>query len=156
MKLPGLLKKRSFLPLPLSFAEGIRGTFYIITSGKVRVYRKDAHGVETDLSQLGPGQSFGEMALLTGESMSANVEAVEETYLSVLPRDQCTQILRGYPLVSLTFVRQMSKWLARDELELMRAVQREFWLHGLSLFDFILIGGLTLLCGIIFKQTPAA
>lgn len=136
------------------FRQGDPGdSFYIIRSGKVRVFRKDRDGVETDLSQLGSGQGFGEMALLTGESRSANVETIEETGLSVLPKDQFDRILRDHPQVSLTFVKEMSKWLTRDELQLERAARREFWLHGLSLFDFILIGGLTLLCGIIFNQT---
>jgi len=136
------------------FRQGDPGdTFYLVNSGKVRVFRKDRDGVETDLSQLGPGQGFGEMAVLTGESRSANVEAVEETRLTVLPKDQFDRILRDYPQLSLTFVKQMSKWLARDEADLERAARGEFWLHGLSLFDFILIAGLTLLCGIIFNQS---
>lgn len=135
------------------FRQGDPGdSLYIINSGKVRVFRQDKDGVETHLSQLGPGQSFGEMALLTGESRSANVETVEETHLSILSKDQFDRILRDYPQVSLTFVKQMYKWLARDELQLEREAQRHFWLHGLSLFDFVLIIGLTLLCGIIFNQ----
>ncbi|MFB0522023.1 MAG: cyclic nucleotide-binding domain-containing protein [Desulfatiglandales bacterium] len=136
------------------FRQGDPGdSFYLINSGKVRVFRKDRDGVGTDLSQLGPGQSFGEMALLTGEPRSANVEASEETHLSVLTKDQFDRILRDYPQVSLSFVKQMSTWLVRDELKLEREAQRQFWLQGLSLFDFILIAGLTLLFGIIFNQS---
>ena len=39
--------------------------------------------VEVDLAQLGPKESFGEMALLTGQPRSAYVEALEETHLTV-------------------------------------------------------------------------
>src|SRR5208282_482517 len=61
-------------------------SFYIIRSGKVRVYRRDNDGLETELSVLGKGASFGEMALLMGQARSANVEAIEETHLMVLSK----------------------------------------------------------------------
>ena len=44
------------------FRQGDPGDkFYVITSGKVRVFRKGEEGVETDLSELGPGSSFGHL-----------------------------------------------------------------------------------------------
>jgi rhodanese-related sulfurtransferase len=136
------------------FRQGDLGdAFYIINSGKVRVFRKEADGVETDLSQLGPGESFGEMALFTREARSANVEAIEETHLSVLRKDQFDRVLKDYPQVSLTFIKQMSKRLRRRDETLVDVVQRQFWLPGLSLFDFILIVGLTLLCGVIYNRS---
>jgi len=136
------------------FRQGDPGdAFYIINSGKVRVFRKEADGVETDLSQLGPGESFGEMALFTREARSANVEAIEETHLTVLRKDQFDRVLKDYPQVSLTFIKQMSKRLRRRDETLVDVVQRQFWLPGLSLFDFILIAGLTLLCGVIYNKS---
>ena len=54
-------------PRTIIFRQGDPGDrFYVVRSGKVRVFRKDAAGLETDLSVLGPWESFGEMALLTG------------------------------------------------------------------------------------------
>jgi CRP/FNR family transcriptional regulator len=64
----------------LVFKRGDPGdSFWVILSGKVRVFRSDDKGVEITLSELGSGQSFGEVALLTGEARSASVEALEET-----------------------------------------------------------------------------
>ena len=98
------------------FRQGDPGDkFYIIHSGRVRVFRTDADGLETDLALLGAGESFGEMALLTGEARSANVEAVEETRLKVLSKEQFELILKDFPHISRTFVKQMSGWLQRDE-----------------------------------------
>jgi len=74
------------------FQQGDPGdAFYLIRSGKVRVFRKSEHGVETHLSEMGPGESFGEMALLTGKTRSANVETLEETCLGVLTKDEFDQ-----------------------------------------------------------------
>ena len=52
------------------------------------MFRRDSDGFETELSVLGHGESFGEMALVTGEARSANVEAMEETHLMVLSKEQ--------------------------------------------------------------------
>ena len=101
------------------FRQGDPGdSYYFINSGKVRVFRKSGEGVETNLAQLCPGDSFGEIALLTGEPRSAYVEAMEETCLTVLPMNQFERILRNNPRVSLAFVKQLANWLLRDDLRL--------------------------------------
>jgi light-regulated signal transduction histidine kinase (bacteriophytochrome) len=81
----------------------------------VRVFRRDSDGFETELSVLGAGESFGEMSLVTGEARSANVETMEEAHLMVLSKEQFELILRDFPNVSLTFVKQMSEWLMRAD-----------------------------------------
>lgn len=134
------------------FQQGDPGdSFYIIKSGKVRAFRKDEDGVETNLSDLGPGESFGEMALLTGEPRSANVKALEETCLSVLSKEQFDLILKDYPRIAVSFVKQMSGWLLKDEIKLEKETQRQFQAPRLSWFDYLLVFGITLLCGAIFN-----
>ena len=125
---------------------------FIINSGKVRVFRRDKTGVETELSVLGPGESFGEVALLTDEPRSANIETIEETHLTVVPRDQFNLILKDYPELSLTFVKQMSKWLLRDELRLEKEVRRHIQAPHLSWLDFIMIIGLSVLFALLFNK----
>ncbi len=95
---------RVVAPHTIIFRQGDPGdTFYIIRSGKVRVFRRGSDGFETDLSVLGAGESFGQMALLTGEARSANVEAMEETHLMVLSKEQFERILKDFPDISLAF-----------------------------------------------------
>ena len=90
--------------------------FYIIQSGKVKVFRQDSDGVETGLAVLGTGESFGETGLLTGETRSVNVEAIEETRLMVLSKEQFEQrILKDFPDITLAFVKQMSGRLLRND-----------------------------------------
>jgi len=143
------------------FREGDPGNrFFIIHSGKVRVFKTDAEGMETDLNLLGAGDSFGEMALLTGEPRSASVEAVEETRLKVLSREQFELILKDFPHISLAFVRQMSKWLARDEkiigslLRDERIIERELQqAHRMSWVDFLLVIGVSAILAIVFNKS---
>ena len=83
------MENRVIAPGTIIFRQGDPGDrYYIVQSGKVRVFREDAAGLETELSVLGAGESFGEMALLTGEARSASVEALEETRLRVLSKEQ--------------------------------------------------------------------
>ncbi len=134
------------------FRQGDPGdSFYIITSGKVRVFRKGREGTETELSLLGTGDSFGEMALLTGKARSAHVEAVEETHLLILEKDQFDRILKNHPDVSLAFIKQMSNWLLRDELMIEREAERQLRTPGLSWIDFLVIIFVSLLCGLLFN-----
>jgi CRP-like cAMP-binding protein len=127
--------------------------FYIITSGKVRVFRKDNDGVETQLSVLGAGESFGEMALLTGEARSANVETMEETRFMVLSKEQFERILKDFPNLSLAFVKQMSGWLLRDEKTIEKEVQQQYQAPRMSWFDFVLIIGVSLILMFVFNQS---
>jgi rhodanese-related sulfurtransferase len=126
-------------------------SFYLIKSGKVRVFRKEEEGIETELSMLGTGESFGEMALITGEPRSAWVEAVQETSLMILPKDEFDRILKDHPQVALSFVKKMSKWLHNNAIQLEQEAQFQYKAPRISWLDYVLIIGITLLCGAIFN-----
>ncbi len=117
------------------------------------MYRKDNDGLETELSVLGAGASFGEMALLTGQARSANVEAIEETHLMVLSREQFERILRDFPHISLTFVKQMSEWLLRDERIIEKEARQQYLAPRVSWFDFVLIIGVSIVLAFVFNQS---
>ena len=71
--------------------EGTEGVgFFLITSGSVKVSRG---GV--DLATFGPGDTFGEMALLDGFRRSATVTAAEPTECIALLRSDFMAELRG-------------------------------------------------------------
>jgi CRP-like cAMP-binding protein/rhodanese-related sulfurtransferase len=134
------------------FRQGDPGdTLFLIRSGKVRIFRKDRYNVETDLSVLGPGESFGEVALLTGKARSANVQSLEETRLNVVSRDQFDGILSASPQIFRAVINRMSEWLRRDEARLEEQAQHRRSLFSLSRFDFGIIFGLSLLIGIMFN-----
>jgi CRP-like cAMP-binding protein len=56
--------------------------FFVIAHGSVSVTAQKSGGPESQIATLGPGDVFGEMALLTDEPRNATVSAVEdlETY----------------------------------------------------------------------------
>jgi serine/threonine-protein kinase len=59
---------------------------YIIVSGSCEVF-KTTEGARSLLRVLGPGDVFGETAILTGEPRSASVVAVDEVTTKVVTRE---------------------------------------------------------------------
>jgi len=49
------------------------------------------------------------------EPRLVNVEALEETRLMVLSKEQFDRVLKDFPGISLAFVKQMSGWLMRAD-----------------------------------------
>jgi CRP/FNR family cyclic AMP-dependent transcriptional regulator len=81
------------------FDEGSRGReMYVVHTGEVRIVKKDSSGKEAVLSVLGPGEIFGEMALLDQKPRSATAIAVKDgTRLVALDRTRFTYLLRHEP-----------------------------------------------------------
>jgi CRP-like cAMP-binding protein len=80
--------RQSFPKGSTLFRRGEPGNaLYIIIRGQIRIFASTRQGNEITLALLGPGEFFGEMALLDGEPRSANAEATEETELHFLDRD---------------------------------------------------------------------
>jgi MFS family permease len=74
------------------FREGDRGDrFYVIGEGSVTV---TAQGEE--LSRLGPGESFGEIALLRDVPRTATVTAIDDVLLHALDRDEFIAAVTGH------------------------------------------------------------
>jgi CRP-like cAMP-binding protein len=72
--------RRTFEPGELIVEEGRTGNgLYVVISGKVEVVKGMAGERPQVIATLGPGQSFGEMALLGQWPRTASVRAVEQT-----------------------------------------------------------------------------
>ena len=59
-------------------------TVYMVLSGRVRVVYSDSQG-EVAVAELGPGEVFGELAVLERQPRSANVVALERTNCLKVP-----------------------------------------------------------------------
>jgi len=149
-----IVQKQNVPAGEIIFSEGDPGdNFYIIDSGRVKVFKLGEEGVETELSQLGPGKSFGEMALFIGEKRSASISALEETSLSVIARSQFEQILKTNPNISYAFIKQMAQWLARGETRLKMEAERQYHAPKLARSDFLIILVLSVVCTFVFNKT---
>jgi CRP-like cAMP-binding protein len=72
-------------------------TLYIIESGKVRIFVLSESGREISVNIYGPGDVFGELALLDGRPRSAGAMVVEKATVLTLHRDDFVWHLQEYP-----------------------------------------------------------
>jgi serine/threonine-protein kinase len=80
---------------------------YIIVSGTCRVF-KTVDGEDLDLRQLGPGEVFGETAILTHAPRTASVQALETLVLQVVSPEALEEGLGSHGGLGL-FVRTLAE-----------------------------------------------
>ena len=82
-------------------------SLFLILDGEVRVLYP-ARSADFELARLGPGECFGEMALLNRKARSATVQTVRETDLLILDQDQFLEILRESPGSAIQLLETLS------------------------------------------------
>jgi putative oxidoreductase len=125
--------------------------FYVIKSGRLRVFRETADGIRTDLTELGPGDYFGEVALVTGQARTASVEAVEDSHLLQVSKEEFDWVLDNNPKLARHIIQQLAHWLVTGDRRLEREVVHQVKLRQVSWFDYLLIVGLSIVFALIFN-----
>jgi len=91
-----LMQKVDYAAGSTIFNQGdIGDRFYFIARGTVQVWLKLPDGGSRELAALGPGQYFGELALLDDLPRSADVVCGEDSRLWSLQREDFINLLRG-------------------------------------------------------------
>jgi CRP-like cAMP-binding protein len=88
---------------------------FFVVQGSVKVTRLSKDGREVILAMLNEGEFFGEMALLDGESRSANVIALEETEVLTLNREDFLVVLHDYPQIAIQLLKEMAHRLRKSD-----------------------------------------
>jgi CRP/FNR family transcriptional regulator, cyclic AMP receptor protein len=107
------------------FRKGDPGdAMYLIDIGKVRISVTDTEGQTVNLAELGPGDFFGEMAMLDGQGRSATATAMEDARLAKLTREDFLQFMRNDPRVPLELLNSLTARLRRTDELLRHRVSR--------------------------------
>jgi len=90
------------------FREGDTGgdIFYVLIGGVV--VEKRTGPTTKVLSELGPGQYFGEMAAMTGEARTASIKALEDSEIAVIDIDTFKASLFESHEIALIMLRELS------------------------------------------------
>ena len=80
----------------------------MILEGRIKVTILGDDGREIILTMLGPGDLFGEMALLDNEPRSATAIAVEESELLSLQRSDFQAVIGENPGISAALIKVLS------------------------------------------------
>jgi HEAT repeat protein len=93
------------------FKQGDEGSMmFVIVEGRLRVLRSK-NGVEQELAQRGPGEFFGEMAIIESAPRSATICAQTDVRLLAIDGEMFKGILRERPDVSFAVLRSISRRL---------------------------------------------
>jgi CRP/FNR family transcriptional regulator, cyclic AMP receptor protein len=112
--LAGVAKTRRYAKDDVIFhADESGDVFCVIREGKVKITMISPEGKEIILSMLGPGDFFGEMALLDDAPRSATVIAVEPLEVVTIYRNDFLEILRENFSITLKVMGELSRRVRR-------------------------------------------
>jgi CRP/FNR family cyclic AMP-dependent transcriptional regulator len=124
----GELERFSHVAVPRSFPAGTRvfhegdnsDACYIVREGSFRVTREHSDGRAITLATLGPGEIFGELAMLDGDKRSASAEALSDGELLALPAGDVRALLARHPEIALKLVAGLVRRLRAANVRLSR------------------------------------
>jgi CRP-like cAMP-binding protein len=103
------------------FREGdTSDTCYVIRVGHVRAIRAHMDGRSITLAQFGPGDIFGELAMLDEERRSATIETLEETEAIAILGADMRRLLRDHPDIAVKLITALGRRLRETNERLAR------------------------------------
>lgn len=96
------------------FFEGDPGIgFYMVVSGKVKIFKTSLDGKEQILHIFGPGEPFGEVPVFHGSPFPANAETLTDSELLFFPRPEFVRLVTANPSLALNMLAVLSHRLRR-------------------------------------------
>ncbi|MGD9366490.1 MAG: Crp/Fnr family transcriptional regulator [Desulfobacteraceae bacterium] len=105
----GIAQDKQFGRGQAIFWEGDPGNgFYLVVSGKVKVYKTSLEGKEQILHIYGPGHPIGEVPVFSGSRFPANAMAIEKSRMLFFPRKDFVDLISGQPSLALNMLAVLS------------------------------------------------
>src|SRR6266851_5083599 len=115
------------------FREGDRGEkMYVIRAGKVNIWKRISEN-DLTLAVLGPGEFFGEMALLEGLPRSAGATVVEDAMLIEVEAAAFEMLVRKNSEIAVRLMRRLSSRLREADRQIQALMSRSGAARALSL-----------------------
>lgn len=119
-----IVTPRTFKAKNVIIWEGVKDDkMYFVKSGKVIVSKKVRGDIEEVLARFGPGDFFGELALVEQCSRTATVSAEEDTVLFILENKKLTELEKESPQVVSKFYRALLVEIGRRLLKTTEKLQ---------------------------------
>jgi len=116
-KISTLIKKKDYPKSAILFSKGdATSHLYIVRYGRVKLYETSEDGRQQIIRLLEPGDFFGELALIMEKQRyQLNAEALENTGICLLSRDDFKQLIHQSPEISLGVMQALTDRLAYAE-----------------------------------------
>ena len=85
--------------------------FYLIQKGQVKVFISDDKGKEVILNLQGPGEYFGEIAIIDKAPRSASVMTNEACQIAVVTKQGFERCLAEHPELAMGLIRNLVKYV---------------------------------------------
>ncbi|MDZ5607410.1 Crp/Fnr family transcriptional regulator [Bacillus pseudomycoides] len=95
-------------------------TLYIVSKGKIKIYRLSESGKEQLVRILNPGDFTGELALFKKDFYESFAEAMEDTNVCMIKQSDLQELLLKYPSISLKILTEFSNRLEQSEKQMTR------------------------------------
>jgi CRP/FNR family transcriptional regulator, cyclic AMP receptor protein len=102
------------------FSKGDPGnSLFAVISGTVKMSISSPEGRNAILNLIGPGQVFGEMAVLSGQARSADATANTNCEMFVIDRRDFLPFVRNHPALAMKFIELLCERVRRtsDQVE---------------------------------------
>ena len=114
-----LCKPRNYLKNSMIILEEEYGDLvFVVKTGTIKITRVNDEGKEVILALLGPGEMFGELAILDGEARSANALAQENCELLAINKEDFLDILKNHFSVSYNVMYELAKRLRKSDQQI--------------------------------------
>jgi CRP-like cAMP-binding protein len=112
--LASLAVPRRFGKRDMVFREGEPAEgFFVMSSGKVKVFKLSEEGKEQVLHVLEPGHTFAEAVIFEGGVYPAHAETLTDAEMLFLPKRPFLELLEKHPKVAIRMLASLSRWLKR-------------------------------------------
>ncbi|MFZ5996684.1 MAG: Crp/Fnr family transcriptional regulator [Nitrospirota bacterium] len=94
------------------FSEGEEAAgFYVVISGRVKIFKLSSEGKEQILHFVAPGEAFGEVPMFAGGRFPAHSEAIEKSRIFFFPRAVFLELIKKDPSLAMNMLADLSKRL---------------------------------------------
>lgn len=83
-------------------------TLYMIISGQVKVFLSNDEGKEIVINLQGPGEHFGELALIDSTPRSASVMTVKQSRLASISKRDFREVLSEHPDIAFRLIKNLA------------------------------------------------
>jgi CRP/FNR family transcriptional regulator len=92
--------------------------FYIVVTGKVKIYKVSFEGKEQILHIYGPGNPFGEVPVFSGQKFPANAETILKSRLLFIPRQAFVDLISEHPSLAMNMLAILSMRLRQFTVQI--------------------------------------
>ena len=117
--LSSVIRKRSCKRGDILFREGeLASGFFVVETGKVKVYKLSPEGKERILHVVLPGQSFADAAIFADGCYPAFAETLSSAELLFFPKDEFLNLLHIHSRLAINMIAGLSKYLRQFTVQI--------------------------------------